>query len=177
MRILSVDPGTTNFAYSILDIKPNLNYKIRKIKMVEKTLTEPNVDIKDQYLLFEKEFLLKVKNVDSFICERFQSRGMKGNVIESVNMMIGMMVQHMASIQVKNIKLVTASTWKNRVNKITDLKEIYKLARVPNHITDAVCLGLYYGTLLHKGQAFESFQDHNFQILAEKINNESEPFG
>ena len=178
MKILSVDPGTQNFAYAVLSVQNSpakpFKYKIKKMGMVKSTIKEPKENMGLQINAFNEEFLYQFDKLklDGFICERFQSRGMKGNTIESVNMMVGMMAHYLTSREI-DVKLVTASTWKNRVNKIIDIKDLYKLARVPNHITDAVCLGLYYGTFL--SGSFGAFQDHSFRLLAEKINNESVP--
>lgn len=119
MRILCLDPGTTNFGLSIL----NVNGKKVKIEG-SKTVKHRVTDMKDplaQYKAYKKE-LRELGAFDLVVAERFQARGNKGPTIECISVMLAALLEMYPGKTV----FLTASTWKNRVNRVFDLKEFYE---------------------------------------------------
>ena len=92
----------------------------------------------DKYLREVKK-ISKGYEVDEIVAERFMSRGNGGTLIESVNMMLG----QLNTVSRNKITLLSASTWKNRVNKFFDLKDFYTQVRVEAHEVDAVLMSMY----------------------------------
>jgi hypothetical protein len=170
-RILAVDPGTHNFALAVLDVRKKndtVAFRILEAKMVSNTITELKDGIDEQMRAFVREFRsssLKYKPTD-FICERFQSRGMKGLTIECVNMMIGVMVTRTTV----PTRLVTASTWKNAFNRHASLQELYDETDAVPHVVDAVCMGLYHAHGLYGLKPFVGLTDKRFSTILRIIN-------
>lgn len=83
--------------------------------------------------------------VSDVIAERFQTRGNGGPLIELVSTMNGALVSNAYAHNV-TYRLITASQWKNQVNKYNDLEALYlythSLGYTP-HETDATLIGLY----------------------------------
>lgn len=148
MRILCLDPGTTNFGLSILRVDgKKLSIEGSKtVNNLVKDMTNPE----PKYKAFKKE-LRALGKFDLVVAERFQARGNKGPTIECISLMLGALLELYPG---KTIFL-TASTWKNRVNKVFDLKEYYedlKQAQAPVrpisdrktvHELDSSLMGLY----------------------------------
>jgi hypothetical protein len=119
MRILCLDPGTTNYGLSILNVNG------RKLRIEgSKTVINLVKNMKDpleQYQAYKAE-LKALGQFDLVVAERFQARGNKGPTIECISLMLGALLEMYPG---KTIFL-TASTWKNRVNRVFDLKELYE---------------------------------------------------
>lgn len=62
--------------------------------------------------------------IDAIIMERFQTRGIGGPLIEMVSMMNGITTT-LAHQRKATVKLTPASIWKNAVNKIYSLDDLY----------------------------------------------------
>jgi hypothetical protein len=178
--ILSCDPGTKNFAVSITAVrlvKGTIKFRILGTKVISSTVRELKANIVMSIKGFVDEILelLDKEKVypDVLYMERFQSRGNGGTTIEAINFMLGVLVYHFNEC---DIRLLTAATWKNRVNAKTDLKEVYKsygLNRVASlktaHELDAALIGIYaahqyfdredYSCFDEPG-SFENFMDY-----------------
>ena len=77
----------------------------------------------------------KKHGVDFILAERYMSRGRNGATIEYVNQMLGAL-EYASPYEVTQI---SASTWKNRLKRIFDLKQFYKECyRVEPHEIDAI---------------------------------------
>ena len=144
LRILSMDPGVTNFAWAILEVARPFKVKIIATGMLDNTIKELTSSIKEGTQLFRNEILelREEYSIDHMIMERFMSRGMKGLTIELVNVMIGVMMG-MWSSNSRAFKLITAAQWKNEWNRRADLKEFYTKVDCEVHQVDAIGIGLY----------------------------------
>lgn len=151
--VFSADPGTKNFACSVLKCRfknERLQFKIVGTCMLPTTLT----DIKSNAVEQLDGFATDIKDICrphlplKLVCiERFQSRGLGGNTIEGINMMLGVTAR---IFRKPEVRYITAATWKNRINKFVDLKASYKdynLHRVITdkeiHELDSLLIGVY----------------------------------
>jgi len=154
LRVMGLDPGTVNFGVFVGDLigKSSLfSIEVIESLMLDALVKKIDADIGDQVDHFSssvKDLMLK-HQPDVVVMERFQSRLMGGSTIEAVNIMIGCVanVVYQVSEELgKNIlfKLVTAATWKNRLNQIVDLSLIYSLApKKLIHRLDACLMACY----------------------------------
>ena len=180
IRVLSFDPGTANFGFSVVEYKDK-GYRLVTCGLLKNPMKmiADHKQLKKQSILFSKEVkkLLTKNKIDSLCIERFQPRGIsKSTTIELVNMMIGMVVR----ILVREYKHISFSaympaTWKNSVNKQKDLKELYKLCGVAPHELDSSLMGVYHieRTLLQKPKQFLRFpfKKWNNQLAAKSLRN------
>lgn len=175
MRILSLDPGSVNFGLSILSVKHG-KLKIEGSKTVIH-LVKNMKDPLSQYLAFKKE-LKALGSFDMVVAERFQARGNKGPTIECITLMLGALLELYPGKTV----FLTASTWKNRVNRVFDLKEYYEDLKAEQvavrpisnrktvHELDSSLMGLYAyyrekGIDYYAGFAKESAREHYLQMF------------
>ena len=144
MRILSMDPGVTNFAWSVLEVSRPFKVKLVATGMLEETLKDMTGNVKEKADLFLNavKVLKEEYEIDHTIMERFMSRGMKGLTIELVNVMLGIMLGSWKKKQ-RNFKLITAAQWKNEWNRRADLKEFYDKVSCTVHQADSIGIGLY----------------------------------
>ena len=82
---------------------------------------------------------------DGIVIERFQTRGLQGPLIEQVSIMLGLIAGSYPRIP---IKLITASTWKNKFHRrFKDrellLDDLYKVCKTTPHQLDACLIGVY----------------------------------
>lgn len=171
ITILSCDPGTKNFASALVTgtmKKGKLRFKIHGTRVMEKTV----LSLVDEPANQMAQFIGEVEDIidrtgltpEALYMERFQSRGNGGTTIECINFMLGTMVYHFRDRC--PVSLLTAATWKNRVNRYLILKESYKayglqLKASPKtaHELDAVLIGMY-GICRHFGiNDFDCFDD------------------
>lgn len=155
ITVLSMDPGTTNYAASVLKIATvgeQVKIKVIGTRMVGKAIMEPKY-IVPQVRSFQSEIWNLEYHHGPFdlVCaERFQSRGLKGTTIESINMMLGVL-----AVTFPQLEIYTASTWKNSANRVFDLKATYeelkavtkpraKADRRTVHELDCTFMGIYH---------------------------------
>ena len=152
IRIMGLDPGPVNFSLALVDVKYNrkrLSPRVVSSTMLNNTLfSMENASSRLKRMVKEIESHLLVDNVEVglIVCERFQSRGLRGLTTETTNVMIGALLIYLSTKYPHiKIRLTTASTWKNRLNKIVDLKGLYKKVRTTPHQLDAVCMSIFAG--------------------------------
>lgn len=158
ITVLSMDPGTTNYAASVLKFSASgdkLKTKIVGTRLVENTVKQPS-DLVREARAFRAE-IMNLEHLygpfDLVVAERFQSRGLKGLTIEGINMMLGVL-----AVTYPNLHLYTASTWKNSFNRkrspdnLKDLYEDLKILTKPTpkaerptvHELDCTLMGVYH---------------------------------
>ena len=157
--IFSADPGVRNYGFCVLEIKPSppttkkVRWRILSFGRLLTTVADLKEPLSKQFSLHKEalELLKSQFNASFFIAERFQSRGMGGTTIESVNIMLG------AGLSVYNShprKIITASQWKNAAAKVElwfdDVQREVHANKITNHAVDAVCISLYAASLLLK---------------------------
>lgn len=170
ITVLSFDPGTTNCSFSVLRIKRRVNnfkYEILKSGMISNTFTDMKDKLPIAELSNEIEEIFTTYRIKAVILERFMPRGFRGNTIELVNIIIGVILSTAAKYT-SNLKVITAATWKNNFNRNRDLKKFYRDVNWVTHKIDAICIGLYLGFATFNQKPFKDF---DFMELASKINN------
>ncbi|MGL5013407.1 MAG: hypothetical protein ACRC6V_03830 [Bacteroidales bacterium] len=176
MIVFSADPGTKNFAIAVADhrlVNGKIQSTILGTGMLTTSIFSMTGSIANEMRAFENSIvsIRKEYKPELISFERFQSRGLKGTTIECINMMLALMVR---VFRHQDPRLILASTWKNRINKKTDLKALYKeygLTRKHSpktcHELDATLIG-YYATCRHFGLAdFENFSESNIDRFME----------
>lgn len=159
LRILTMDPGTANFAVAIMVISyvnGVFRFRCEGTAMLDKRrLLKDMKTMRTSLLTFEEyvQPLFSNGKFDAFVAERFQARGGKGPTIESVNCMLGRMAGMSTDADIPDADFVTAGVWKNEFNRNGDLKEMYEdhkeLRRdktrphIQIHQLDACLLGIY----------------------------------
>jgi len=172
-----MDPGTTNYAASVIKLASSSRLKIRVMgtKLVYDTIKNP-ATIRNEYRSFMAEILSLESEFGPFdlvVAERFQSRGLKGITIESINMMLGILVTLYPQLH-----LYTASTWKNSFNRrfkeedVKPLNELYdelkelvkplpKAERKTVHELDCSLMGIYHACKHFDLEPFECLEGPN----------------
>lgn len=152
IRIMGLDPGPVNFSLALVDVRysrKRVSPTVVSSTMLNNTLfsmENATSRLKRMVREIEKHLLVDGVEVGLIVCERFQSRGLRGLTTETTNVMIGALLIHL-STKYPHIKLrlTTASTWKNKLNKVVDLKGLYKRVRTTPHQLDAVCMSIFAG--------------------------------
>ena len=172
LRIVSFDPGVTNFAWSVLEVTRPFHVKLIATGMIDDTLKDLTGSMLKNLAPFRGEVLeiLEEYSVDHMIMERFQARGMKGTTIELVNVMIGKLAAMWKKRSHRSFKLVTAAQWKNEWNRRSDLKEFYKKASCAVHQVDAIGIGMYGAAYWFDEEPFKDIVKFE-RVLAKQISN------
>jgi Holliday junction resolvasome RuvABC endonuclease subunit len=147
ITVLGVDPGTNNCAASVLHIcfKP-FKFNYLHVGMIQNPVKEiKGRDLKQRCDKFNRELsALKRKHRPThLIAERFMTRGRGGSTtIEAVSMQLGIM----SRMAMAEICFIPASQWKNAVNRITCLDDLYdgtkQLGFTP-HELDSALIAMY----------------------------------
>jgi hypothetical protein len=155
LTVLSMDPGTTNFAASVLRVAPSgdvLKTKVIGSRLISNTIKVPG-DLQREARAFRSE-VFSLEHMygpfDLVVAERFQSRGLKGTTIESINMMLGVL-----AVMYDSLTVYTAATWKNAFNRKFDLKDLYEVQKISNkpikkserrtiHELDCTLMGVFH---------------------------------
>lgn len=151
MRILTGDPGKVNFALSVQEFKDN-RITILGTRMFQRPIQNLQYDMREPTKAFMQELESIWKQYgpfDAMCFERFQSRGLGGNTIEAISLMLG--VASVFALKKKcPIDLITASQWKNAFNRHMVLNDYYdgynlksKKSRKAIHEFDACLIGTY----------------------------------
>lgn len=172
VTLLSLDPGTRNFAASVLVGK--VVDDLLRVHVVGTTMIDVTMDdMKYAQILasnFSKEMarLEKQYKFSHIVAERYQARGIRGTTVECVNVMLGIMLNQFSHC---DISFFTAATWKNRYNRNLDLKDLYvdlkdlesskkKEFRKTEHELDSCLLGIYHLCNLHNIPHFNNISDY-----------------
>lgn len=152
MIVLGCDPGSKNFGLFVGKVNKDISkIKVLRSGMITTCLTEMKGNIIPDVEGFAEDYesLLIEYKPDIITLERFQTRGFKGKTIELIGTMLGIMMMknaELARTKDVDVRLLTAATWKNRVNKISKLKAIYKVMKkrkVVDHRVDAALMSIY----------------------------------
>lgn len=167
LRILAMDPGTSSFAVSVVEVKvgEKLSFRVEGSSMLDpQRLVNDMKDLRNQLNTFV-EYLtpLMSEQFDGFIIERFQARGNKGPTIECVSAMLSALVHNFQHIP--DVTCITAGVWKNAYNLFGDLKETYEdhkdyrrdksIPHIEIHQLDACLMGMYAASKLEGLKPFD----------------------
>jgi len=167
LRILAMDPGTSNFAVSIMRVRytdGRFQFKCEGSAMLDPQRLLKDMKTMRLSLFTFRDYVQPLfdQAYHGFVAERFQARGGKGPTIESVNCMLGCMAQQSAHIA--ECHFITAGVWKNEFNRHADLKEMYldlaelrkeKKGSIAIHQLDSMLLGIYIACKLIGIKPFE----------------------
>lgn len=122
ITILSLDPGSHNFAASVIK-----NNKTGPVIVGTKMISSLLTDVKkaqEQSELFRNEIvaLYSKYKFSHIVAERYQTRGIKGKTVECINLMLGVLLNEFYDLE---ITLLTAATWKNQYNRKNNLNDLY----------------------------------------------------
>lgn len=145
MKMLAMDPGDTNFGWAALKFSRQA-VRVLRCGMLDDTIKGLKESLvlqedADQYIR-RVAWLLNKSGAEIVAAERYVPRR-QGLSNESVNMMLGAAVSYCSTIGIP-CSLFLAATWKLRVKKVLEIEQLYKWAApVPNHVVDAVFIGLF----------------------------------
>ena len=182
ITVLGLDPGTSNMAWSVVDIWGPTRFRVRGLGMVQRPLKDMKGDMRPSIQALRRELngIIKKHNVTHIGAERFQARGLKGNTGELVAFMLGIV----SSFKQPSV-FITASQWKNNFNKHCELKALYKETVLKPHEVDACSIAVYVGLrqLGHKdtfswlrlhSAKYQRVLELNSETLKQKLFNAAE---
>lgn len=148
IRVLALDPGTANFAWSVVEYGGK-DVKVLGSGMIRNTLSSlvgMEALRKEARLLGAELDRIQVEYQTQALCaERFMYRmGLSGTTMELVNIALGLMLGHCLK-RGQPFLTFPASQWKNAFNKGDKerLERVYaKYDQVP-HVLDATLIGIY----------------------------------
>lgn len=161
--VIGLDPGTSNYAYSIMEAwihstsgnKKSVRFNVLRtgilaspIKAVDKNLYRNLLthlmEIESLSLDLDANSPYFAKKPECIGMERFQSRGNHSKLLELVNLMTGSLILKLSPDT--HIEYFPASSWKNCFNSKHDIKEVYKRITCTAHELDATLIGIagYY---------------------------------
>lgn len=175
ITILGCDPGKVNYGYAVVRVGLDMpfRYKVLETGMIVNRIDDLTGDSKalvDKHVAEMTGLVAKYK-VDVIVAERFQSRGLKGNLSELVNMMLCCLY----FLPVKDVTVITASTWKNAFNRKQDLKAFYKAVKLVPHRIDATCIALFGASLYLAVEHFTFLQ--NLDLFKTRLEKTKETYG
>ncbi|AXG66931.1 Holliday junction resolvase [Dickeya phage vB_DsoM_JA29] len=179
MRILSGDPGKVNFALTVLDVKGK-----RLDIMGTRMFGSPIQNLTGDLGSVTKKFIDEIAKIDkqygpfdAMCFERFQSRGLGGNTIEAISIMIGVMAFYCHKKKIPFFA-ITASQWKNAFNRHADLKGLYKEFNLTSkkskkaiHEFDSMLIGIYTFYKLNELTPFAGIQKMIYPIIDRFLNS------
>ena len=149
-HLLGLDPGSVNFAYSIIEVETYTTPKgtTLKVKPIETGLitntisSMRNAKSELRSFLSDLEFLINRKDlsIQGLVVEQFQSRGVQTSLLEKVNVMIGAILTNFYYL---DIDFFMASAWKRSIKQVFDLDYEYKRITCTPHELDATYIGIF----------------------------------
>lgn len=147
-KIVSFDPGKINFAYALRENDKILSYGFLNHCITDLSkFSSQSIKLKWEILDLLKKWKLDPKT-DHCIAERFMVRPgrSKGCVAEFVNLQLGLIAAWIVPIE---LKLVTASTWKNYIKRKYGTNDMLKVTKKLGmkemivHEADAIGIGIW----------------------------------
>jgi len=168
---LGIDPGSTSFGYSVVSYSKKMQPKVLETGTLTNTVRSlvKAEDPEAQAILFSNEVdsIIIRHKVKRVAAERYQNRGIKGSQIELVSMMLAKFLYD-SMYEGVPITFVTAAQWKNRINRVHDLKQMYvdgKMLKIEPHEIDASLIAMYDGCNLYGLEHFH-FMTETKSLLA-----------
>lgn len=169
LRILALDPGTSNFGWSVLYAYSTEDIQVKETGMLRSTVKDLKTDVSSQIRYFEKELdnVMNRWDINAVAVERFMARGMKGVTIELVNIMLGVTLAKLNDGK-RKLLVMPASQWKNEFNRHSSLDKLYELAKGCSvHQLDSVGIGVYGAYHWFGQKAFTEF-NKNLKSVAKQ---------
>lgn len=143
IRMLGLDPGTNNFAFSVVEGNGK-KFNILEHGMIRnpfKGMKGDDVGQRGRKFVLEVREIVRYFKITHGTAERFQTRGPKGTTVEEVSVSLGLLWG--VGIKPNNLRFITAAQWKNEWNRRYDLKAFYATCGIVPHQVDATNIGLY----------------------------------
>jgi len=161
MKILALDPGVHNYAYSLVSDAPAL-ICCGHLSNTIQALTPK--DFRTNALLFKDALNIVLEQAqlaatDCIVAERYQTRGHNTIQIELINIMTGIIADQFPN----QLLLITPVTWKTHIKRKYNTPDVQTYITTPNltpHIKDTLGLSVY---VFEKFYAKSTFLD---QLLA-----------
>lgn len=179
-HLLCLDPGSVNFAYSIIEVEVYTSERGSTLKidplesgLIGNTISSMrNARSELKSFLSDIEFLINKKDlsVQGIVLEQFQSRGVRTSLLEKVNVMIGGILTHFYYL---DIDFFMASAWKRAVKQKFDLDNEYKLITCTPHELDATLIGVYGAFKLLKMKPYNAYTSGYLKNLSRKVESVS----
>lgn len=127
MIILSHDPGTASYGWSVVGYQPG-GFKVLEVGMMHHRVSAIHEGLNDTSAAYLEEVdgIVRRHQVTHMVFERFQARNAGlYNIIECVNLMMGILIgNYRTAIR---FDAFYASVWKNSVNRRLEAQFGYKL--------------------------------------------------
>lgn len=169
LTILALDPGSSNFGWSVLKAESPTKIRVVATGMIVNRIKELKIAATAQLAPFieELEQLIEDFNVNAVAIERYMTRGIGGTTIELVNVMIGAVLLKTALGKSSTARMlrrsrrkflaIPASQWKNELNRNGSLEAFYAMAPTCTpHQMDSIGIGVYAA---HHWFGHKPFQD------------------
>ena len=150
VRILALDPGSTNFAFSVIELDTNAKPRIVKCGMIGRQhllhdLKPWDLTPTRNKFIRKIEWLMGNARADAIVAERYTSR-IRGISGEYINIMLGWLTEYaFQTIPDTKLRLFMSVTWKSRLKKFMDIEKFYaQSSYVADHQIDATLIGLFY---------------------------------
>lgn len=174
--ILGLDPGTKNFAYSIIKVQPWITSKGTTLKVgVVKTglLQNTVLDTKNARKQLAT-FLLEIECIldhpefkcSAIVVEQYQSRGHGTKLLELVNIMIGGLFTR---FEYREFHFFSAAAWKTAIKQKFDLDGEYKRITCTAHEVDATYIAMYGAFRLLKLKPFVGHTQASLSKIARRV--------
>lgn len=174
--IIGLDPGTKNYAYSIIKVTPWITSKGSTLKitplktgLLSNTVTSLqdiqkalSAHLMEVGMLFSDPTYI----CDGIVVEQYQSRGSRNKLLELVNLMLGGMITRYDYIP---LSIFSASTWKRAIKKVFDLDGEYKRITCTPHEMDATLIGIYGAFKIHKLKPYNGYSQAYLSKVVRKI--------
>lgn len=174
--ILGLDPGTKNFAFSIIKVQPWITPKgtTLKVEVVETGLLNNTVldtkHAKSQLMMFLAEIgcIIERPNrlCNAIVVEQYQSRGHGTKLLELVNIMIGGLFTR---FDYREFNFFSAASWKTAIKQKFDLDGEYKRITCTAHEVDATYIAMYGAFRLLKLKPFVGHTQASLQKIARRV--------
>ncbi len=161
IKILSMDPGVSNFGYSLIEwvkTKKCEKTKLLNYGQLDYTIKSLKIkDIKEDTKCFRKDVISLIKEsnleeTDIIFIERYMTRSNSkvGINSEITNIMIGIILEISYKLKL-NVVLEPSVTWKSYYKRVYGTNNITKLFPSKNrkkpispHTREAIAMGCYY---------------------------------
>lgn len=174
--IIGLDPGTKNYAYSIIEVSPWITSKGSTLKVnpiktgilcntitslsdVQKTM---NAYLMEIGMLFSDPTYV----CEGIVVEQYQSRGSQNKLLELVNLMLGGLITRYDYIP---LSIFSAASWKKSIKQRFDLDGEYKIITCTPHEMDATLIGVYGAFKLHKIKPYDGYTQGYISKIVRKV--------
>lgn len=141
--VLGLDPGKVNYAWARVDLRGRVVAAGFFARTITSMARAERAQVKS--CLDGLRELVRQSRARTVAVEQFAARQFGTSLSQYVNTMQGLL---MAACDEQDVEChsVMPSTWKNAIRALGDLESLYRYAKslkVPPHVVDASCIGLY----------------------------------